>query len=389
MRRVLGSFVGGTLVLAMVLLQATAGAAAPAGRTTQAAGAFGLAGNNHVHARVVGSIPGGAGGSPRMVYAQDGTCPDGIDVFQQTGSTLTWLQNVQVGCSAGTFFGTRHLLVRNNGTCLIFSSTGDGTVYSLAINSDGTLNPTPVSSVYVGGFPGDLGANGSTIVESNSNSDNPTPTFDTFSLGSGCTLTLLAQSSTGTENDINIAVSGTLITSADYNSGNVVVYSVNSSGVATEISSTPGQIVNPDSVALMGNNIYTGQATFSPPQVQGMFSSGFSPIPGSPVTNGNPNSSNGSAIAVWDGRWVLQAETFSGRIAWYSPNPMAYGGDTHLQVNDDPVQILAAGHYVLVAQAYGGDLEACHVTLVKVSGCRTVASLTGAGSGFSGSVAIG
>ncbi len=69
-------------------------AARPAART------FGRAGSNHVPARVVGRLPDPAT-SGAYVYAEDGTCPDGIDVFSASGTGLTSIQHVTAGgCSA-------------------------------------------------------------------------------------------------------------------------------------------------------------------------------------------------------------------------------------------------------------------------------------------------
>ncbi len=357
-------------------------------------------GNNHAKQHVVGRLATPLQGT-HYVYGWDGTCPDGIDVYQATGTGLSFVQNVSgFGCSGGTFFGAHHLaVVRTPANCLIFDD-GDGNVYSFTIDaSNGTLSSSPVSSAYVGGFPEDLAVSGSIVYESNSNTDNPSPTIDVLTVGDDCGLTLDSQNSTGAEDDINIAVSGaSTIVSTDINSGDMVAYTLQENGTLAETAVTSGQIGAPDSVADtdIGSGhslVFTGQALEGPPQTQGFIFSagGFAPLPGSPQTSSDPNSSVGAAVALSvPNRLLLQGDVFSGQVGWdtLTGGRMTYAGDTSLAENEDPTELTVAGNELLVAQAYDGDVEACGLSSGGASHCRTVATLTGAGSGVGGSTAV-
>src|SRR6202023_2010768 len=88
-------------------------------------------------------------------------------------------------------------------------------------------------------------------------------------------------------------------------------------------------------------NVYTGQVTNGRPQVQGsQYNAGhFSSLAGSPQTDGDATSANGAAVTVDAAHMLLlQANQYSGQIAWYaltagSPGvvgSMTYKGDTQL-----------------------------------------------------------
>ncbi len=384
-------------LLPIAPLLATAGMAHAAAHPE--VGGFGTAWNNHAAPRVVGrlSTPAASG---TYVYGWDGTCPDGIDVYKATGTGLSFVQNVSgFACSLGTFFGSHHLaVVRTPANCLMFDD-GGGNVYSFTIDaSNGTLSSSPVSSAYVGGFPEDLAVSGSTVYESNSNSENPSPSIDVLTVGAGCGLTLVSQNLTGYEDDVDIALANpTTVVSTDENSGDMVAYTLQPNKTLVETTKAPGQIRAPDSVAAsdFGSGhalVFTGDAIESSPQTQGfVFSgSGFSPLPGSPQTSSDPNSKVGAAVAVSvPNRLLLQGDV-TGQIGWdtLTGGQMTYAGDTSLAHPDDPTELTVAGNQVLVAQVYNGDVEACGLAPSGVSHCRTVVTLTGAGSGLGGSTAV-
>lgn len=375
MKRLSSALLGGVVIAAMVLLQASTGLASPSNAQSVPAHRA-----NSAAVRVLGNLPASVGHTA-YIYADGNTCPNGIDVFEVQGGTVTNIQNLDVGCSNGTSFGVHYLLVGGGGNCLVFSDDGDAQVDSFTIDpTTGMLSSSPVSSVSVGGDPGDLAQIGATIIESNTGLS----TLDTLSLGSGCTLTLEQQNSTGAQSDETIATQGSYVLTADGNSGGMFVYKLSAGGVLTQTYTTPGQISSPNGIATLGSRVYTGQVTGSPPQVQGFAISrtGLSGLSGSPVTDGNPSSSDGPAVATWSGGLVLQAETLSSGIAWYAPSPMSYGGDVTLPAGAFPSQLVVVGNNVLTSMAIGGDLEACGVSAAGLSGCRTIATLSG-GSGSS------
>jgi hypothetical protein len=146
-------------------------------------------------------------------------------------------------------------------------------------------------------------------------------------------------------------------------------------------------------------NVYTGQASSGPPQAQGyrLGAGPFDSLKTSPQTDTDPSSSNGAAVAVDPTHQLLiQANNHSGQIGWYKlttgsmadVGSIAFGGDTPLAVNDLPTSMAVFGSALFVAQENGGDVEECALTTTGVSGCLTIATLSGAGTGSQGSVAI-
>ena len=402
------AFVGMGVMCAMVLLLQ---AAANAGAASSSTGASSeTAGNNHVAAHVNNGLGSSLGPGTHYIYAQDATCPDGIDAFKVSGTTLTHIQTVAVGCSSSHFYGQHHLaVVRTPSNCLLLTD-GDGNVYSFTIApNSGLLSTSPASSVNIGtDFPGgDLVVSGSTVFVGRLGE------IDVLTVGGGCALTRESQNSTGSEVDVNLALyNPTTVVSADANSGDMVAYTLQPNKTVMETANDPGQIFasgtngsGPDSVDVVYGNVYTGEATNVPPRAQGFSFDGssFTHVAGSPQT-ANPGTSNGAAVAGSANNQILiQANQFSGQISWYSlaggGGRMSSGGDTPLQnpgaADHDlvppvlvPTQLTVAGNNLFVAQRYGGDLEDCALAPNSVYNCHSIATLTGAFSGVGGSAAI-
>ena len=422
-------------------------AAAHAGAASPSTGAASeTAGNNHAAAHVNHGLSASLGPGTHYIYAQDATCPDGIDVFKVSGRTLTHIQTVLlakgdsgIGCSNSHFFGQHHLAAvrtpansdrgprarpRSRADCLLLTN-GDGNVYSFTIApNSGLLSTSPASSVNIGTdfAGGDLVVSGSTVFLGTLGE------IDVLTVGGGCALTLESQNPTGSEVDVNLALyDPTTVVSADAVSGDMVAYTLEPNNTLIETANDPGQIQatglggsGPDSVAVLYGNVYTGEATNIPPRAQGFSFDGssFTPVAGSPRT-GNPGTSNGAAVAGSANNHILiQANQFSGQISWYrlagGGGRMSSGGDTPLQnpgatdhVCEDPpttgcvplmdplflpvlrpTQVTVAGNNLLVAQARGGDLEDCALAPDSVYNCHSIATLTGAFSGEGGSAAI-
>ena len=360
-------------------------------------------------ARVLAPLPSTLS-TTHYLYAEDGTSPiDGIDVFSISGSTLTSVQNVPVGVANSTYFGSHHLVVTKQvigrPACLFFLSGGNSTLYGFTIDpATGMLTAAPSAATAPTSFAtGDLLASKNVLVETD-----PSTAFNTFRISNNCSPVALASNPTNGEQDINMARLSTNVVSADFNTGNIVTYSLNqSSGVMSEIHSVPGQIGSPDGVAVqvkstlsgLVTNVFTGQATFGPPQVQGAQTDATGSVmnffSGSPATDGDPSSFNGAGVLV-SGHLLLQLNNSSNSLGWYNfttgtpgfPGAISYSGDTGLP--SSPTQMAKLGTTLFVASWSTGEVDACHVTSGAVSGCVSVASLSTVGGSFnlSGSVAI-
>jgi hypothetical protein len=411
------SFRGGltaTLVAAAVI--ASAGLSARA-ETRGSAAAFAAPSSDAaaragaVRARVLHALPGVTNTlGVHFLYADDGTCPDGIDVFKVSGSTLTLVENIVAGCSSGGYFGAHRLAVTKKTSsgpaCLFFASSGNGirgTVNSFAIaSSSGTL--TPKRSVSGGIDPADLLVVGRILIET----DPGGLAFNTYKIKTSCGLTALLSNSTGSERDINIAqLHGTDVASADFNTGNIVTYHLNTTiGAMTEVHSVAGQFGGPDSLAVQTAstssgqviNVFTGHSMLPPARVQvaqaTSTGSALSAFSGSPATDGDGSSSDPGIGVLVSGSLVLQLNEFSSQVAWYSfttgtpgvPGSIAYGGDTALTAR--PTEMTQLGSTLFVAMWSFGVVDACAVGAGGVSGCVAVATLSTNGNPFGGEGAV-
>lgn len=354
------------------------------------------AGDNHAASRVRRDLRRPVTGGASYIYAQDGTCPDGIDVYSVTGTGINHIENVSVGCSGGQYYGNHQLAVaRTPADCLLFNDE-DGNVYSFTIDSStGEIPSSPSSTVTTGGTPGDLLVSGSTVYVADTGSHE----IDVLTLGSGCALTLRSVNSTGTEYDTDIAlVNPTTIVSDDFTSGDLVAYTKQSNDTLVETANTPGQLSQPDGTAAqsLGSStlVFTGEAATNPPETQGATfrGSSFTALKGSPAQSSDPNSSGGVIVAVASAdHLLLQADVISSQVGWFTvtSNGLTYRSDTPLAVpGGSPSEFTLAGNDLLVPDAATGDVEACVIATSGVSGCRVILTTTGAGSGNAGSVAV-
>ncbi len=398
----------GLTLLPLAVVFAAAATAHAAARPSVLRG--GPAGGSRGAPLVVGHLPAAAGTGTRYLYAQYGTCPDGIDVYRTSGASVSFIQHVLLRseCSIETLAGEHHLaVVTTPASCLVFTDgwpDNPGYVYSFKIDaSTGMIGPSPISHVSVRAGPDDLAVSGSTVYVSAS----PSSTIDVLTVNSGCGLKIDSVNSTGSEQDINIAVvNPTTVVSTNTDSytvpGDVVAYSLQANKTLVETASDPGQILDPDGVAVLNAGghafVFTGQNDEGPPQTQGFAfteSGGFTPLPGSPQTSTDPGSDNAldAAVAVsLPNRLLTMGDQDSGQISWDTLSPgggMAYGGDTSLAQDDTPTELTLLGNVLLVAQADSGDVEACAVAPSGVSNCRTILTTTGAdGYANSGSLAV-
>ncbi len=354
------------------------------------------AGDNHAAARVLRHLSRPMGSGTSTLYAQDGTCPDGVDVYSVTGTAVTHIENVSVGCSGGQYYGNQQLAVMTTpADCLLFNDE-DGNVYSFTIDSlTGEIPSSPSSTVATGGNPGDLLVSGSTVYAS----DSANHELDVLTVGSGCALTLRSENSTGKEDDTNIALANpTTVVSADYTSGDLVAYTKQSNDTLVETANSPGQLENPDGAATqdLGSSalVFSGEVGTDPPQTQGsiLHGSSFTPLKGSPAQAGDPGSSGGYFVALSSAnRLLVQADVLSSQIGWYTVtgHGLSYGGDTYLaRSGGQAAEFTIAGDDLLVPQALTGDVEACALATSGVSGCRMILRTTGAGHGNAASVAV-
>jgi hypothetical protein len=357
---------------------------------------------------------------PAYLYAEEGLCPDGVEVFSISGHTLTLLQELKAACSGGSYDGAHRLAVAQadsaHGPCLVMSGTGGATVNSFAIDPNiGLL--TAVSSIAVGvGFPDDVLIMGDTVVVS---SPGELPTFqffDVFSLSNGCALTELQPPDNNrfpAQADIVTApLTDSEIVTADYDNGTINTFQISSAGLVIQVASVPGQVSFPDgSVVLNGttpagpvSNFYTGVDTDTV-QAQGFqaaSSGSMTPLIGSPQSSTDTTSSFGAALVVDAANGLLlQANQRSHQISWYRitsgapgiPGLLAFGGDTTYplgSVDTTPIEMAELGN-TLFAATRQGDVQACDVSATTgVGNCTQAARLApyGSGNSNSGSVAV-
>lgn len=377
----LAAFAASGLVSAMVLLLAIPGVAESA---VTAGTAGGASVGNDQQARVVGPLSLPIGGGTHYLYVEDGTTSNGIDVFSVVDKKLTHIQSVSVGTAPSSLIqGAHYLAIATAGDCLVLSSPDDGTVYSFVINGDGTLGQTPASSVYVSGEPGDLAIIGSTVVESNV-PGLTSPSLDTLSIGTGCTLTLERRTPTGDWN-YNIATIGSHVFSDNGRTGNLLRYKLGSGGKLTQVNSTPGQLVHPYGAAIWRGkgftNFYTGTSDDTPmTQGDSVTKNGFTPLSGSPATNNDPKAESGAGVAVSaHNKLLVQLNWATGTISWYTltQTSMSYGGDTYdAQRSPGPLSLTIFGNLLLAPDAANGTVEECALSSdIGVWGCQVIVTV--------------
>lgn len=334
------------------------------------------------------------------LYADDGTCPDSIDVYN-IGVTLTHVGNYPTtGCNSFFGFGGSSIAIAagnsTHGPCLIYGNrasapTNNGFLASYPLNADGSLN-SEASQVNTasGGTPVDVvvTANGNVAYEDSEGVD-----IESFGIGARCALTRLHAISATSQNSITLALLGSDLLTTDLNSNNIIIYKLGSNGSISLLETVVGQISFPDSIAFQTYvknrqqhyRIFTGQVAYGPPQVQGGdFAKGKGTITflqGSPASD--PGGAGGATV-IFDTThdFLIQGEQFSDSLANYRVNAsgLTFVSETHLAHNNtQPSAFAQLGTTLFVDGVYYGDIEACSLTSSGATNCATVATLSNSG----------
>lgn len=331
----------------------------------------------------------------RLLYVDDGACADAIDVYTIHASGLVFVGAFPTGggCAPSRFFGSQDLDVTPandiHGRCLVYADLGNGFVDSFPIVAGGGLGVL-VSQLPNSGADDVHIAHNGRLVYVNS----PGSQLASYALGPGCTLTALATLPV-TNFYISVAlINATRLVTVDSNTGTIDTFALTSSGGISLLNSVPGQIASPDSVAVLTrtakdhdpSDVFTGQATGSPPQAQGarekLSTGALTFLGGSPASD--PAGSNGAAVFADDDHLLLvQGEQLSNSLAVYKiglghPGSMAFLEETPLSPTGGllPSAFARVDNTLFVETLFGGDVEACLITSSSgVSGCATAAVL--------------
>lgn len=329
------------------------------------------------------------------LYVDDGTCPDSIDAFK-VSSTLTYIGNYPTGgcLQFGDVYGASAIVVAKpnsaHGPCLIYGaalSNDKGFIASFPIDSDGSLG-TEISRIYTksGYQPGNVVAtqDGKFAYEATPGAD-----IESYSIGTGCSLTYDQSMSLVYGYYVGMALIGNDLVSPNSNSNNISTYTLGPDGSMSLLSSQNGQFASPWGITFqtyqklhkMHYRVFTGQDYRGAPHVQG---GNFAPktgaitfLQGSPATD--PKGQEGSAVFFDNAHgFLIQGEQNSGTLANYRVNAsgMAFVSEVPLAIpNEYPAFFVKLGTTLFVDPQLNGDLEACTLTAQGANACKTVARL--------------
>ena len=366
----------------------------------------------HVHHDSFMASATSVSGDP-FLYVDDGSSFDLIDVFQVSTTSIRFVGNFHpVGSSFSSgFFGTQDIAVTPaNGIhttpCLVYIDNSNGFVDSFTINATTGL-PVALVSRLSNFNPIDvhISQDGKLVYVNSLISANTSP-LASYSLGAGCALTALVTLPTGRFYVSFALASLTDLVTVDSNSNTHTIdtYALTPSGGISLLKSVTGQIsFQPDSVAVQttggsSEDVFTGQATFNPPQAQGgnenLSTGAISFLSGSPQRDPDPFNSDGAAVFVDNPDSLLvQGEQGSATLVVYSFTASTMA----LKQNDifldfqfaEPTSFAQLGNVLFVNGGVGGDVEACPISSSGIPrfGCRTVAVLSDS-SGFAGGSVI-
>jgi hypothetical protein len=334
------------------------------------------------------------------LYADDGICPDSIDVYK-IGATLTHVGNYPTnGCNSFFGFGGSSIAIAAgnsaHGPCLIYGNkasapSNNGFLASYPINADGSPG-SEASQVNTasGDSPNDVvvTANGNFAYEDSEGVD-----IESFGIGAGCTLTRLHTISAQSQDSITLALLGSDLLTTDLNSNNIIIYKLGSDGSISLLATVAGQIPFPDSIAFQTYvknqqkhyRIFTGQVAYGAPQVQGGdFAKGTGSITflkGSPASD--PDGVGGATV-IFDNahHFLIQGEQFTDSLANYrvNANGLIFVSETPMMRSDtEPSTFAQLGTTLFVDGTYFGDIEACSLTSSGAANCASVATLSNSG----------
>lgn len=348
---------------------------------------------------------------PHYIFVEDGGNPDTIDVFKTGKTGLTHVGNYPTNANNynEVYIGTQKLALskqdKTHGNCLLLVDANNfsppGFLDSFSINTDGALS-AEVSHVQVasGGDPSEVHVIGDTAYISNPGND-----FESYSVGSGCTLTFLSQA-TQSGSDVNFALLGSKdLVAPNSTTGNLDVYSLGSGGSITFLLSTPSQISSPDGIAVQHvktksgivTNLFTGMIG-APATAQGgqinKITGAITYLTGSPTIDsigdyGIPATMNNANSLLIQGDFLSSSLSVYSVVAGLpgAPGSMSFLQHTALPSGDEPQNFAQLSTTLFVDILNSGNLDSCHMSKTGVANCAAVAKLV-TGSPFSSGIAI-
>ena len=359
----------------------------------------------HVHPGRAELSTASVSGDPSFLYVDDGSSFDLIDVFQVSTIPISFVGAFPTGGSFSSgFFGTQDIAVTpansTHGPCLVYIDNSNGFVSSFPINANGTLGGRVSHLFNFNPIDVHISLDG-TLVYVNSLSFSNTSRLTPYSLGAGCALTALPSLSTTHFYVSFVLPALTRLVTVDSNTGHIDTYALTPSGGISLLNSVPGQIFQPDSVAVPTgvSDVFTGQATNNSPRAQGGLENpttgAINFLSGSPVRDPDPFNSDGAAVFVDNSDSLLvQGEQGSASLVLYSFTASSMALKQNNVFLDfrfaEPTTFAQRGNVLFVNGGVGGDLEACLISSSGIAfppGCQTVAVLSNT-TGFAGGSVI-
>jgi hypothetical protein len=240
-------------------------------------------------------------------------------------------------------------------------------------------------------------------------------------IGAGCSFTTkLAGFLRGRSSDLIAVETTTTVVEASTTDEAIDTYSIAADGTSTWVSTVSNQsqryprgLDGVDVLTIAApqggvHNVYAGSiacpGSCNPTQVQGFQARlrSMTPLVGSPAVD------TGYSFGLWGGPvllsdathgLVLQASPYNNVVGWYNatagspgfPGSLTLGGNAVLAsglAGNVPMLMVRLGSSLYVGELNKGEIDRCSIGASGISACAWVITLTGAGSGLGGPIAV-
>lgn len=359
--RLFGSLAIGVIASLLIVFTLFAGTVSASTSPDVAGNGVSTHGRSATHPAIGASFSTGITGT-HYVYVNNGSSPNSVSGYMVTSSGMTPLPGSPYatgGTGGGSGYGSNQIAISPNHQCVFASDDGSGTFNSFQIQSNGSLKLVTHATVEASDVQGIAVSPLGNVVFVGMYISYSSGPVDSFSIGSGCTITEAQSTDTGKAmGSVAVSKSGTQFFVSSYVAGTIDTYTISGASF-TFLKSNPANPASPGGLIIAGKHLYSGNAGgSSQASAYAVHSNGsVTSLPGSPATD----SQGSNSAQIWydhADKQVVCSEQFSNSFGLFA---LVNGTFTFLaHVNGSgstPTAMAQVGHNLMVTNDSSGSIS--------------------------------
>ena len=318
------------------------------------------------------------------VYVNNGSSSNSVSGYKLASGGLTPLPGSPYatgGVGGGSGYGGNQIAISPDHKCVFASDDGSGTFNSFKIHSNGSLTLVTHATVEGSNVQAIAVSPLGGVVFVNAFVSYSSAPLDSFSIGSGCAITEVQHSDTGSAaGGLAVSKDGTLLFASSYVGGFINAYSISGTSF-TLLKSNPANPGAPGGLVVAGKHLYSGNAgSNSETGAYTINTNGtLTSLPGSPAID----SQGSNSAQVWfdhADKQLICSEQNSSSFGLFHVSGGTYSFLAHVNgTGTTPTAMAQVNHILIVTNDSGGSISVYKVAPGSMT-YKTTISLPASGN---------